>query len=233
MDSGGDPEALGFLPELAAERAARLEVLADESRVHLGGGGKRLDELALALHRCEPCDVRDEERVGGGAEVAAEGGGGCRAVERDPVVDGLEQRGRKALLLERAPRRVGDSDEPRAQARGRVVERAAHRPRQGLRAEVVLDVQVRDDRGPRGASSEPPQHRRGEVRVRVQDVHTLAAEQASQRERPAHLVQPSRAHPERAEPFGADELDERPVRRRDERNLVAARPGRPGELERH
>src|SRR5439155_24481058 len=128
----------------------------------------RLEELELALPAAEPRDLADAGRV-----VAAEA-----AVRRDldAVVDDLDPAARVTLPFVRAPCVLRDGDEARSKPRGRVVEAREEAARRG--PEVVLDVQVRDDRHAGGTGREPREDVRRRERVRVQDVRPTPPQEA-------------------------------------------------------
>src|SRR2546427_1417757 len=72
-----------------------------------------------------------------------------------------------------------------------------------------------------------------EMRVRVEHVHPLAPEEGPQCECPAQLVEARALDPEAAEALAPREVDERPLRWRDERDVVPPPPRGPRQLERN
>jgi hypothetical protein len=225
-DAAAHAEPLRLELELALEGAVPLEVPADQHEPRPRQPRQRPDQLALALHVAEPAELRHDGRAGRDAELRDPA---VRpAARRDAVVDDLDPARGIPLALVGAARVLGHRDEPRAQPRRPVVERAQERRRR--RAEVVLDVEVRDDGDARAAGRQARERVRGGERVRVHDVVV-----------PREPRQPARAaEAKRAADVGAvhgvalvlRQLDERPRLRDRERVPVPPCPRGARELER-
>jgi len=171
-------ERSGEAFELDGIRSVGLDVVPDQHDVRIRTQlRERFNQLTLALHRCEPPDVPKDDRGRGKAELATQARRGrlAETFDVDAVVDCFKLRAWKALLFERESRRIGDGEQPFAEAGRRVVERGQRRRCESLGAKVVLDVEVRDDGGARRPGCDATEHGSCNVDVRVQNVHVQPA----------------------------------------------------------